>query len=123
MAFFAAKGAILRSTDPRVAGLGAAAAVPARRTRSFCAMASMVIDDDAAPLPREVSVGVQQIVPKIQRDLNCLADPDRQTRRKGLLRLEGSVGTQVGQAEQRVPAGGVGVAFTQHLQGPLLAVR
>ena len=38
---------------------------------------------DEEGVPREVAVAVQQIVPKIQRDLNCLADPDRQTRRKG----------------------------------------
>ena len=37
---------------------------------------AMLIDDEATSVPREVSVAVQQIVPKIQRDLNCLADPE-----------------------------------------------
>ena len=81
----------------------------------------LIVEDEGGEVPRDVSVAVQQIVPKIQRDLNCLADPDRQTRRKGLLRLKGVVlEGKSGKPSSAYPREVLASLFTQHLQGPLL---
>ncbi|KAG5189377.1 hypothetical protein JKP88DRAFT_286753 [Tribonema minus] len=79
-------------------------------------------DDRAAQLQQQQAAALHQLTLKLQRDVNCLSDPDRTTRRRALSKLD-KVLVGADSSKDGSYASVLGAYFTQLLRDPVEKCR